>query len=474
MKHIQQIIGWVFLLALIFLVGKWLFTTPIGIVVLLAICTGFFFYYRQKKAKGQKKEKNTSEQKTEEELNEKGQSNYSYLQKAKQTHQINQQTNLKEASKENLNSQKFEVQESRLKEENELKHVFDAQATNISESLEEKQKDSVAKPKPQPAVKAVTRFTVTTKKPKQDGNTFSAEIAPGLYSTMTTVGFERDMSRPRIINAPNSKNYIVLDTETTGLSRTHDRIIQLAALKFKDDKLIDTFNQYINPDGVPISEQARLVNGITEKEVYGKPKFSEIIPKFQKFVGEESNSTWVGHNINRFDIPIMFNNGYRQKPDYQANEFWTIDTYQMAKDEMSGLGLKNFKLETLKEYFDLHGNSHDALGDCQVTAALYQRLRDGNLARIERHPDKLLSGLRFSITGQFKEASRSELKYIITLHGGRVTGSVSHKTNYLLDGKQVSTQLKDGIHSSSELKAKEYGTKTIHYQDLMKMLAKSN
>lgn len=487
MKHIQQIVGWLILFALLFLVGKWLFTTPVGIIVLVALCIGIFFYYQQKKHKSQEnQEKAKTISDTDQELIANIQSNKGSVSKHNQTQKISKGKNTEKSVTKNFKSQNSESKTSKLQEQEELKHVFDVQKSHLSESQkanlsksisafkeEKKEKAFKSKQKSSPIVKGpVTRFSITTNETNQENNTYSSEIAPGLYSTMTTVGSGRDMSRPRISNAPNSKNYIVLDTETTGLSTTHDRVIQLAALKFKDDKLIDTFNQYINPEGVPISEQARLVHGITEKEVYDKPKFSEIIPKFQKFVGKDT--IWIGHNINGFDVPIMFNNGYRQKPDYKANDFWTIDTYLMAREEMAGLGLKNFKLETLKDYFDLHGNSHDALGDCQVTAALYQRLRDGNLAKVEKHPDMLLAGLRFCISGQFKEASQNELANIIALHGGKVTGGVSHKTDYLLDGRQVSTHLTDGKHSSSELKAMEYKTKIIHYQDLMKMLAKPN
>lgn len=263
------------------------------------------------------------------------------------------------------------------------------------------------------------------------------------------------------------KNYVVIDTETTGLSVQKDRIVQLAAMKFIDDKLVDTFNEYINPEGVKMSEGARLTTGIVDEDLIDKPTFSEIIPKFQEFVGD---FVWIGHNINRFDVPIIFYNGYRQKDKYTSNLFSTIDTYLMARNEMEGIDIPNYKLTTLKNYFNLSGKSHDALGDCEVTAEVYRKLRDGNLTPGKVDTDNLLSGLRFCITGAFKEASRAEIKRMIELHGGKVTGSVSHLTNYLLSGRQVSSKLKEG-KSSSLRKAEEYGTKIINYQDLMKMLA---
>lgn len=275
------------------------------------------------------------------------------------------------------------------------------------------------------------------------------------------------IEKPKILSFKPTHDYIVIDTETTGLNVHTDKVIQLSALKFVNDKLVDTFNEYINPDGIELSESARLITGITDADLKDKPKFADIIPKFQEFVGE---SVWVGHNINKFDIPILFYNGYRQKNEFNTNLFLTIDTYLMAKNIMENINISNYKLTTLKYYFDLSGKSHDSLGDCEVTAEVYKRLRDGKLAPGEIKTDTLFANKRFCITGVFKEASKDEIKHIIELHGGKVTGSVSHLTNYLVDGKQVSSNVKDG-KSNSERKAEEYGIPTISYQDLMRMLS---
>lgn len=70
--------------------------------------------------------------------------------------------------------------------------------------------------------------------------------------------------------------------------------------------------------------------------------------------------------------------------------------------------------------------------------------------------DSLLNGLRFVITGQFPQATRSEFVNLIKIHGGCVTGSVSGLTNYLLKGQSD--------HDSNKyLKAMEKGTTVIGY-----------
>lgn len=146
------------------------------------------------------------------------------------------------------------------------------------------------------------------------------------------------IEKPKILSFKPTHDYIVIDTETTGLNVHTDKVIQLSALKFVNDKLVDTFNEYINPDGIELSESARLITGITDADLKDKPKFADIIPKFQEFVGE---SVWVGHNINKFDIPILFYNGYRQKNEFNTNLFLTIDTYLMAKNIMENINISN-------------------------------------------------------------------------------------------------------------------------------------
>ncbi|MCH3989845.1 MAG: ribonuclease H-like domain-containing protein [Lactobacillus sp.] len=443
----KNVIGWIILIAILFLAAKWLFTTPVGIATVIVACIAGYCYYKVKnKDKVSIKPDKMSVKESD----------------TKEPKQITDKKSA-ESKEATVNSKK------NLKVLNESADNQKATENIESPKVKPNIESSKAESSVHPTHGTATRFSINDHK-DSNPNSYSVEIAPGLYSTMTSVGpSKHDHVLPKIFNAKNTKNFIVLDTETTGLSTSHDKILQLAALKFEDDKLVDTFNQYINPEKTPISENARLVHGITEDDVKDKPTFDKVIPQFQKFVGE--NSVWVGHNINNFDIPIMFNNGYRQKGKFTTNEFYTIDTCTMAKQEMAELGLKNFKLETLKDYFGLSGNSHNALGDCQVTAGLYKKLRDGDLAKTEKHSDKIFDGIRFCISGQFKEASKYEIKQMIELHGGKVTGSVSHKTNYLIDGKQVSTHLTDGVHSSSELKAEEYGVPKIGYSDLMKMLA---
>jgi len=52
-----------------------------------------------------------------------------------------------------------------------------------------------------------------------------------------------------------------------------------------------------------------------------------------------------------------------------------------------------------------------------------------------------LDGLTFVITGTLPTMSREQAKAYIEAHGGKVTGSVSSKTDYLLAGERAGSKL---------------------------------
>lgn len=82
----------------------------------------------------------------------------------------------------------------------------------------------------------------------------------------------------------------------------------------------------------------------------------------------------------------------------------------------------------------------------------------------ENTSSQIFENINFVITGsveQFK--NRDELKEVIEKHGGKVTGSVTSKTNYLINNDSTS-------NSSKNKKANELGIKIITEEEFIKML----
>lgn len=84
----------------------------------------------------------------------------------------------------------------------------------------------------------------------------------------------------------------------------------------------------------------------------------------------------------------------------------------------------------------------------------------------EAEPEEggIFDGLVFVITGSVNHyENRKELQEVIEAHGGKATGSVTKKTNYLINNEKAS-------NSSKNKKAKELGVPIISEEEFIKML----
>lgn len=74
---------------------------------------------------------------------------------------------------------------------------------------------------------------------------------------------------------------------------------------------------------------------------------------------------------------------------------------------------------------------------------------------------QVFAGLTFVITGTLPGMKRNEAAELIENHGGKVSSSVSKKTNYLLAGESAGSKL---------TKAESLGVSVISEEDLMRMI----
>jgi DNA ligase (NAD+) len=72
-----------------------------------------------------------------------------------------------------------------------------------------------------------------------------------------------------------------------------------------------------------------------------------------------------------------------------------------------------------------------------------------------------VSGLKFVLTGKMVDLSRGEAKKLIEQHGGKVTGSVSKRTDYLVAGEASGSKMN---------RALELGVRVIDEDDLRSLI----
>ncbi len=150
------------------------------------------------------------------------------------------------------------------------------------------------------------------------------------------------------------------DVEATGLNVIRDRIIQIALIKFlKTGGAPKELSMMINP-GIPISEEAMKVHGITPKMLSNKPTFQQIAKELYEFIG---NADLAGYNSNRFDVPMLMEEFARVGIELDVSKRRLIDVQRIF-----------YKMEprTLRAALQFYcnkeiENAHDALADVKAT-----------------------------------------------------------------------------------------------------------
>ena len=107
----------------------------------------------------------------------------------------------------------------------------------------------------------------------------------------------------------------------------------------------------------------------------------------------------------------------------------------------------------------------DYFGEESHREAFQRLLKELTIAREEVNTDgQIFKGKNFVITGNVTHfANRNEAKELIESKGGKVTGSVTSKTNYLINNNKESS-------SSKNKKAKELGIPVISEDEFLEML----
>ncbi len=161
------------------------------------------------------------------------------------------------------------------------------------------------------------------------------------------------------------RDIVFFDIESTGLNVIKDRILQIALIKYSKDKdEPEELFMLINP-GVPISEEAFAVHGISNDMIRNKPTFAQVGKQIYDFIG---NADLGGYNSDRFDIPMIMEEFHRIGLDFDISKRRLIDAQKIF-----------YKMEprTLKAAYKLYCNgnlddAHDALADARATVEVFK------------------------------------------------------------------------------------------------------
>ncbi|HLZ57480.1 MAG TPA: exonuclease domain-containing protein, partial [Ktedonosporobacter sp.] len=160
----------------------------------------------------------------------------------------------------------------------------------------------------------------------------------------------------------NAVDFVVIDTETTGLRPGSDRVIEVAGVRLHAGEATDSFQTLINP-GRRIPPFIAKFTGITQDMVNTAPFAREMFSDLLEFI---DGAVLVGHNLS-FDINFL---SYEAQLLGRVFPLDGFDTIPLARRFLPGL--KRFKLDMVAQHLQIPtANRHRALGDAQVTAAIF-------------------------------------------------------------------------------------------------------
>ena len=163
--------------------------------------------------------------------------------------------------------------------------------------------------------------------------------------------------------------YVVFDTETTGFNATSgDSLIEIGAVKIKDGKIIDRFDELINP-GREIPERITKFTHITNDMVKDKRNEEEVTKSFKEWIAD---LPVVAHNA-KFDrgfIKAVYER-------YSMGEFKNviIDTMQLSR--IINPEEKRHSLSAITKRFDIvfdEESHHRADYDAEATALVLDKM----------------------------------------------------------------------------------------------------
>ncbi|MCH8869637.1 MAG: DEAD/DEAH box helicase family protein [Chloroflexi bacterium] len=199
---------------------------------------------------------------------------------------------------------------------------------------------------------------------------------------------------------PMEDVWVAIDLETTGLNSDREAIIEIGAVKFQGNTVLDTFQTFVNP-GRKLTPFIKRFTGITQEQVDEAPPFDLVVGRLAAFLG---NAPIIGHNVG-FDM------GFLEKAGLKLSNP-LCDTWDMVY--VLRPSMPEYSLSRLTDRMGLtHDRPHRAIDDALATKDVFlellkdaARLDINSLAEMQRLADRsswvlgyLLRGLGADVSG---------------------------------------------------------------------------
>ena len=163
---------------------------------------------------------------------------------------------------------------------------------------------------------------------------------------------------------------VSVDVETTGVSPTVDRVVQLGIVKLHIDGSLAEWETLVNPT-IPIPEEASAVHGVTDEAVRGAPTFAQLAPKL---LAGFAGCDLLGYNVASFDVRVLAEEFRRCGVAWEPGR--VVDAFRIYQRVRP----RNLTA-AVSDFLDVpHERAHDALADARATLRLVE-------AQLLAHPE---------------------------------------------------------------------------------------
>jgi DNA polymerase III epsilon subunit family exonuclease len=170
--------------------------------------------------------------------------------------------------------------------------------------------------------------------------------------------------------------FAIFDTETTGLSPTQDRIVEVAVVRYQNGKILDQKTWLLNPE-INIPWYATKVHGIANDMVQDQPSFGSIVPEFESFI---KGCVMMAHNA-PFDINFVNQEYKRMGQPRLSNE--VIDSLALFRRWYPEL--PSHSLKSVADHEKVLGDDfHRALADSVFVTRIFDKgLQRNNYKKLQ-------------------------------------------------------------------------------------------
>lgn len=159
--------------------------------------------------------------------------------------------------------------------------------------------------------------------------------------------------------------FTAFDTETTGITPTNSRIIEMGAVRFTKDGILSKWSGLFFPDQI-LSPFIISLTHITQEMVDAADPINKHLPSFLNFI---KDTILVAHNA-QFDLNFL--NAECENCGLPVTKNYAVDTLQLSRIIFPEA--ERHKLDCLADYLGIDkGSSHRAMDDAITCMELFKK-----------------------------------------------------------------------------------------------------